>query len=181
MLLVFLSILIGSLYGIVHDQLSYTISPEYYTKFKFYQFGLIQTPHTNPRQLAIVAGIIATWWMGLLIGVILALVALSFKEWNTMFTVVLKAMMLTMVIAFLTGLSGLAYGYLFLAGQPKENFHHWFIPDNITNLKSFIMVGSMHNFSYAGGLIGLLAGMAYIIRQKRKRISLPEHTHVVMK
>jgi hypothetical protein len=33
--------LLAGVYGILHDQLTYTISPEYNTKFKFYQFGLL--------------------------------------------------------------------------------------------------------------------------------------------
>jgi len=52
------------MYGIIHDQITYSISPEYYTKFKFYQFGLIKSPNDfvhNPRQMAIIVGIMATW------------------------------------------------------------------------------------------------------------------------
>lgn len=33
LLTIALAPLIGGLYGILHDQLTYTISPEYYTKF----------------------------------------------------------------------------------------------------------------------------------------------------
>lgn len=40
-LIILIAPIIGGLYGILHDQLTYTISPEYYTKFKFYQFGLM--------------------------------------------------------------------------------------------------------------------------------------------
>jgi len=38
--LVLFAILLSGLYGIIHDQISYTVSPEYFTKFKFQQFGL---------------------------------------------------------------------------------------------------------------------------------------------
>ncbi len=38
--LVFFAILLSGLYGIIHDQISYTVSPEYFTKFKFQQFGI---------------------------------------------------------------------------------------------------------------------------------------------
>lgn len=40
LLIIFVSPFIAGLYGVLHDQLTYTIAPEYYTKFKFYQFGL---------------------------------------------------------------------------------------------------------------------------------------------
>ncbi len=35
---VFLGALIGGAYGAVHDQLTYSVSPEYFTAFKFHQF-----------------------------------------------------------------------------------------------------------------------------------------------
>ena len=42
--IVLLSILIAGLYGVVHNQISYTVSPEYFTKFKFEQFHLLNSP-----------------------------------------------------------------------------------------------------------------------------------------
>ena len=38
-LLVVIAVLFAGLYGVVHNQISYTVSPEYFTKFKFRQFG----------------------------------------------------------------------------------------------------------------------------------------------
>ena len=36
-----LAIIAAGIFGALHDQISYTISSEYYTKFKFNQFGLL--------------------------------------------------------------------------------------------------------------------------------------------
>ena len=172
LLILFISPLIGGLYGILHDQLTYTISPEYYTKFKFYQFGLMDIGNEaifpNPRLEVSAVGFMATWWMGIPIGLILGLVGLIHSNWKVMFKVTMKAILITVVVAFLTGLIGLAYGHFFLSKQPKEEFANWYLPDNLIDLKSFIKVGSMHNFSYLGGLTGLIAGLVYSIRQKRK-------------
>ena len=81
--------LIGGLYGILHDQLTYTISPEYYTKFKFYQFGLMDIGNEaifpNTRIEVSAVGFMATWWMGLPIGLILGLVGLVHKDNKQMF------------------------------------------------------------------------------------------------
>ncbi|WP_020212783.1 hypothetical protein [Flavobacterium rivuli] len=166
-------IIIASLYGIIHDQITFSISPEYYTKFKFYQFGLMQSPEDlikNPRQMAIVVGIMATWWMGLIIGLIFSFIVFSIKPYKLAIITALKAMIFTVFITFLTELLGLAYGYIFLAGHSKENFEQWCIPDTITDLNSFIIVGSMHNFSYLGGLIGLIVGIIYLVKFKRKHV-----------
>ena len=169
-LLLVISCLLGGAYGILHDQLTYTIAPEYYTKFKFYQFGFMDMGNEaifpNPRFYVSVVGFLATWWMGLFIGFLLGLIGFVHTGWKLMFTITLKAFLFTMLIAFATGLTGLAYGYFFLADLPKEEFRNWYLPDNLIDFRNFITVGSMHNFSYLGGVIGLVAGMIYSMSQK---------------
>ena len=81
-----------------------------------------------------------------------------------MFIATSKAFALTTGIALLTGLVGLIYGKLFLVENPPN----WFLPDNLIDRGRFVMVGSMHNFSYLGGLIGLMVGIGYSMKQKRK-------------
>jgi len=166
LLIIVIAPLIGGLYGILHDQLTYTISPEYYTKFKFYQFGLMDMGNEaifpNPRIEVSTVGFMATWWMGLPIGLILGLVGLVHKDSNQMFRATMKAIIITVIVAFATGLAGLAYGKLHLA----DTGVNWWLPDNLIDTKNFIAVGSMHNFSYFGGLTGLIAGIIYSVRQK---------------
>ena len=160
--------LIGGIYGILNDQLTYTISPEYYTKFKFYQFGLmdlgVEAIFPNPRLGVAAVGFLATWWVGLPIGIILGLVGLIHKNNKQMFFVSLKAILVTVIVAFITGLIGLAYGKFYLADIGVS----WWLPDNLIDTKNFIAVGSMHNFSYLGGLTGVIAGIIYSVIQKRK-------------
>lgn len=166
-----ISPIIGGLYGIMHDQLTYTISPEYYTKFKFYQFGLMdmgnEATFPNPRIEVSIVGFMATWWMGLPIGLILGLVGLVHKDSKQMFRATMKAIIITVIVAFAIGLIGLAYGKLYLA----DTGVNWWLPDNLIDTKNFIAVGSMHNFSYLGGLTGLIAGIIYSVRQKRKFVN----------
>jgi hypothetical protein len=167
-LIIVIAPIIGGLYGVLHDQLTYTISPEYYTKFKFYQFGLMdwgnEAIFPNPRIEVSAVGFLATWWMGLPIGLILGLVGLVHKDSKQMFRVTMKAIIVTVIVAFTTGLIGLAYGKLYLADIGVN----WWLPDKLIDTKNFIAVGSMHNSSYLGGLIGLIAGSIYSVRRKRK-------------
>jgi hypothetical protein len=83
LILILISPIIAGVYGIIHDQITYTISPEYYTKFKFIQFGFIhEEDHTilaRPRLVVSQIVFLATWWMGLPIGIILGLVGLNIK------------------------------------------------------------------------------------------------------
>jgi hypothetical protein len=45
--LLVLGCLIAGIYGCLHDQISYTVSPEYYTRFKFHQFCVPETLHNR--------------------------------------------------------------------------------------------------------------------------------------
>ena len=177
-LILLIAPILGGFYGVLHDQITYTISNEYYSKFKFIQFGIInwelaqnigteiqpeiQLP--NPRFGAGVVGIMATWWVGMIIGILLGFIGLIHKNGKLMFKTTINAFLLTVGIALLTGIIGLGYGKLFLI----KNKPHWNFPENLVDFDSFIMVGSMHNFSYLGGLIGLIAGIIYSVKQKRK-------------
>lgn len=165
-LIILIAPLIGGIYGILHDQLTYSISTEYYTKFKFYQFGLVTAGKeailNNPRFEVSIVGFMATWWMGLPIGLILGLIGLIHQNHKAMFRITMKAIFITVITAFLAGLVGLAYGKLYLA----ETRVSWWLPENLIDTKKFITVGSMHNFSYLGGLFGLIAGIIYSIKQK---------------
>lgn len=177
-LILIIAPILGGIYGIVHDQITYTISNEYYTKFKFIQFGLdswgmgenIGTPQgseiklSNPRFGASIVGFLATWWVGLIIGIVLGLVGLIHKNGKEMFKITMKASLMTMGIALLVGVIGLVYGKLVLANHPQNRF----LPDNILDQTNFMMVGSMHNFSYIGGLVGMIISVIYSIRKKRK-------------
>ena len=166
LVLIIISPIIGGLYGILHDQITYTISPEYYTKFKFYQFGLMDNGNEaifpNPRVEVSAVGFMATWWMGLPIGIILGLLGLTIKDHKLIFKTTIKAFILTTIVTLITGLIGLAYGKFVLA----DTGVNWWLPDNLIDKKNFIAVGSMHNFSYLGGLLGLIIGAAYRIKSK---------------
>ena len=65
-LIILICPLIAGVYGILHDQLTYTISPEYYTKFKFIRFGI--DPQMSDRLAVCKIGFLSTWWAGIYIG-----------------------------------------------------------------------------------------------------------------
>ncbi len=123
---------IAGLYGALHDQLSYTISPEYFTKFKFYQFGLADIGNEailpQPRLAAAVVGVMATWWTGIPIGVALGIFGLFYKS-NTMLRAIITGVIITLGIAVLTGLTGLIYGWFFLGNSHPPG---WLFYSNIS-------------------------------------------------
>lgn len=178
-LLVIIAVILGAIYGVLHDLLTYSISNEYYTKFKFIQFGINLV--SAPDYLGVIeVGIRATWWMGLFIGLILGLIGFIQKDHKKMFKYSFQAFVLTVVVAFATGLVGLIYGYILLAGKAPSHFIGWFIPEGLQNFRNFIAVGSMHNFSYLGGCIGLIVGIIWQIYRKISRQTFRQHLQIMI-
>ncbi|GAB0155799.1 hypothetical protein CHRYSEOSP005_10610 [Chryseobacterium sp. Alg-005] len=150
--------LLAGLYGIVHDQFTYSISPEYYNQFKFIQFRLDEEYYSTKEKVAIV-GFSATWWFGLFLGFILGIFGLRHEDWKTMFKVSLSSIFVAVLITLIMGIIGLLYGNFILSNQPKSEFRDRFIPSDLVDFKSFITVGTIHNFSYIGGILGLIFGV----------------------
>ncbi|MCX6857258.1 MAG: hypothetical protein NTV80_20405, partial [Verrucomicrobia bacterium] len=58
---------IAGLYGIIHDQITFTIGYEYFTEFKFHQFHYLDK--SQPERLIVTEiGFLATWWVGFFAG-----------------------------------------------------------------------------------------------------------------
>lgn len=163
-----IAMVIGSIYGVLHDQFTYTICPAYYTEFKFFQFGIfnydqpIQLKH--PRIWVSLVGLLSTWWFGLLLGFVIGLLDLFYSSQAYTIRLALKAIGINLVIALLTGLVGFIYGKFILQEAPI----YWNIPHSVVDVKRFIVVGTMHNFSYVGGGIGLVVALLYKRNQLRK-------------
>ena len=163
MLIIIISIILASIYGILHNQISYSISTEYFTKFKFEQFGFVEYGLDTPRMTAGLIGIWTTWWLGLLIGLINGIVGLFQPTEKIMWKSALGATIWTLGIAIGIGLLGILVG-LFIISNLNAN---WNIPADLTDRKSFLIAGTMHNLSYVGGLIGLIYGIAYQLKIKK--------------
>jgi drug/metabolite transporter (DMT)-like permease len=148
----------AGIYGFLHDQISYTVSPEYFTQLKFSQFNISENLHN--RIGAGIVGILATWWMGLIIGIIIIPIGLIIPNWKNYFKVMLKTFMYISFTALLIGIIALIYGLINydINNIPKFNY-----PVGVVDKVSFAVVGNMHNFSYIGGLIGIIVGIICII------------------
>lgn len=157
--LFFLGLLVAGLYGALHDQISFTISPEYFTEFKYRQFGLLNSDAPD-RFKAAQIGFRATWWMGVPIGLAVGVFGFLHKPASRMFWVTVQAFAVVAVVALLVGLIGLGYGWLFASHSPMA-YRGWYIPASVVDLRAYLSVGHMHNFGYIGGLIGMVFGVLY--------------------
>lgn len=107
----------------------------------------------------------ATWWVGLLIGLIQGLVGFIHKDHKTMFWIAFQSILMTLLIAVVFAIIGFIAGIFFITNPS------WYFPDNLIDKPSFITVGSIHNFSYLGGLIGLMAGVFFQVIKRKKTSS----------
>jgi hypothetical protein len=167
-LIILVATAVASIYGVGHDQVTYSISPEYYTKFKFIQFNLadaLAAQHmTQPRSAVVMVGILATWWMGLYIGILIGVVAFVFKDADTMFRCALQALALVLIVTILAGVAGGLYGHYILAKRGVE----WWLPEQLVNKRAFITVGAIHDLSYLGGVIGLMGGVLFLLLKNHR-------------
>jgi hypothetical protein len=154
---------VSGVYGAAHDQISYTVSPDYFHHLKFRQFDV--PGYLHHRLGAALVGWHATWWMGLFIGIPLLTVGLVLPDARAYWTRSLVAFGVVAVTALVVGLGGLAYAYQTVT-TPAD--FPWGYPAGVTDEVGFARVGVMHNFSYLGGFLGILTGSAYLLVARRR-------------
>ena len=168
-----LACLLCGLYGALHNQLSYTISPEYFTKFKFAQFQV--SPHLPDRVGAAWVGWQASWWMGVVIGFFLIPAGLLIRDTNGFIVAVLRAFLVVLITTVCCGLAACFIAYAVIHADPTDRYVYR--DTVISDAAAFRRAGALHNFSYLGGLIGIFTGLTSIFRAffaENARLQSPE-------
>lgn len=157
-----LALLIAGLFGAIHDQISYTVSHEYFTKFKFLQFGLLDSA-VPERLRAAEVGFLASWWMGLPLGILSGLAGFIHRDATQMRTALLWSLAVIAVFTLVFALCGLAYGYMQTRDYDLLSYQGWFIPNGLTHPRNFLCAGYMHNSAYIGGVLAIPAAWLFNI------------------
>lgn len=163
--------LLAGVYGAVHNQISYTVSPEYFTQFKFRQFGIDgQLPD---RVGAAIVGWRAAWWMGIVIGTILIPFGLLIRGNGRYFWGMLRVFGVVAATTFVVGLMALAIAFATIDAEDAGEIVRYGV--EIQEDVAFARAGMMHNFSYLGGVIGILSGGLTIWwqRGRTERLEVP--------
>lgn len=159
----------AGMYGIVHDFITYKISHEYYTKFKFIQFGFI-TPDNklpiNTLQLLVATGWAATWWVGCLAGILFSLIATYNTEIKNSIAFTLRAAVIMSLTAIVSGLLGYNIGHFATPLSLPDLAELCYQCATIKKTANFTTASYIHNFSYVGGLLGIVLGVASILKQR---------------
>jgi MFS family permease len=136
--------LTAGLYGALHNQISYTVAPDYFHDRKFRQFQIPE--HLHDRRGAALVGWYASWWMGVFIGIPLLVVGLILPGWKAYAVHCLLAFAVVAATALIVGLAALVHATC--------TIHH-----------PYFRAGQMHDSSYLGGFLGILTGSAYLVVQ----------------
>jgi hypothetical protein len=146
-------------YGIVHDQVTARICLQYFTVFHPPVFGNTQ----SPTLLALGWGVIATWWAGAMVGILLAMAArLGPRNKRTLKDLMPMIARLLLVMALCAAFSG-TIGY-FRGVMPAQ--FQGLLPTELH--RRFLADWWSHNASYASGFLGGLILCGIVLA---KRIS----------
>lgn len=154
----FIGSVIAAIYGIAHDQVTFTLSEEYFTKLKFRQFAYADLG-LGPRVFAGSVGLLATWWVGFIAGWFLARLGSTDRA----------ALWRGFAWIFGGGAAGGGGGFLIgrlttVDGTP-DGWSYIIRELEIERAADFIIVAYTHNGGYAGALVGFLVA-TFLIRRR---------------
>lgn len=162
--------LLAGVYGVLHDQITYSISPEYFTKMKFDQFHYANFGLGN-RVFAGTVGFLATWWVGFIIAWFLARRLLPNQPRAIAYRQIRQAFTCVFFCGVIFALLGYCYGLIRGANADYSSWGDITGDLRIIDVWSFVRVAYIHNASYLGGLVGLIVSLLSIRphRQSNRR------------
>ncbi len=155
------SAILTGIYGALNDQISYTISPEYFTKVKFAQFAWADFGWP-PRIFAGLVGFLGSWWVGLIGGWLLARLGLAELAELSPRHYFLSAFVLAMGIAMTCAALGAMLAVIVSRGDGLEAWKPWQDHLGLEDLPGFVIVAYIHWASYLGGALGIVCAIVYV-------------------
>ncbi|MEM9352649.1 MAG: hypothetical protein AAGA92_06530 [Planctomycetota bacterium] len=147
--IVLLAVTACVLYGVVHDQFTARICVEYFTVGHPPVFGT-----DDPTLLGLGWGVIATWWVGVLLGVPLALAARVGSRPKLAWRKLVQPLCVVMAVSAVLAIAAGAVGYFAASGGQLTLWPA--MADRLPPEKHvpFLVDLCAHNASYAGGFLG---------------------------
>lgn len=159
-----LGALLAGIYGILHDQITYSISEEYFTKLKFQQFSYADFGLPD-RVFVAEIGFLATWWVGLISAWLLSRVALPAWPLQQAYQKCFVCFGIIFVAAVIGGFVGYIFGITH--NNDYVTWQNTCTSLGINHKRDFITVAMMHYAGYAGGIVGLIFSLLYMRMKKR--------------
>ena len=162
-LLLAIAALFAAIFGALHNQLSYSVGPDYFHALKFPQFGI--GAETAPRLGASLVGVQAAWWVGPLVALPALLYGLlTVPRTDTYLAAGIGAVGLVFVLATLAALVGLVGG---IAADATGILDGILVFPEGVDRSDFLRAGFMHDAAYAAAGLGLLLAFWPMIRARR--------------
>ena len=156
-----LTIVLSCAYGIVHDQITARVCLEYFT---IGHVAIAIGPQT-PTFLGFYWGIAATWWVGVMLGVPLALCAQVGPWPKRTARELLRPLFLLLAITFTCAMTGLIIARLTGFTAPRPILPQSLPDDRVAAFSADLVT---HNISYGVGLFGGPWLSASVLRQRHK-------------
>lgn len=152
-------------YGVLHDQVTYSISPEYFTKLKFEQFA-----HANfgfsRRVFVAEIGFLATFWVGFVCAWFLGRRLIPNQPRRQALRQVWTGFGVIFASTLICELIGFGYGLWRGPDDPYQSWQSIFRQLEIDDQWAFVRVAFIHNAGYLGGVIGLVLALI-LVRPRR--------------
>lgn len=167
-----LGALIAGLYGVVHDQVTYTISPEYFTNLKFDQFHYADVGLPT-RGFVGEIGFLATWWVGFFAAWFIARVTVPAYPGR----LALRRSLQSFGVVFAVAACGAVAGYLMgvFHGPDYGPWQSLAEMLQVRDVWSFVCVAYIHNSGYLGGLAGLVVALLALVWRRRGERTQARH------
>ena len=164
LVIAFLGSVVAGGYGILHDQFTYTLSPEYFTKFKIHQFHYLSTD-SGMRWAVAKIGFLATWWVGLFAGWLFGRLLVPRRGLSGALAPSLQGFVVVFIGALVGGLSGYLVGREMPKGWDSIRIHCAEL--GVDDVSGFVQVACIHSGGYLGALMGLLVSLFWIVKKSR--------------
>lgn len=161
------ALLVAGLFGALHNQISYTVSAEYFTRFKFIQFHLMD-PEVPERLRAATVGFRASWWMGIPLGLLTGVAGFIQRTPGHMGRALALSLGVICAFVLLFALAGLAYGAVRTMHLDLAQYYAWFIPPGLEHPRRYVSTGYMHNSAYLGGVAVIPVAWAFHVWYRRR-------------
>lgn len=159
-------------YGLVHDQITIRVCPEYFTIGHDPIF-----PDAPLTVIALLWGVIATWWVGLFLGIALAVAARAGRapkrtsgDLRRPIWKLLQVMAAAALVAGISGYVSARLGWVWLVEPFASD-----VP--VARHAGFLADMWAHLASYAVGFLGGIALCVRVWRQRRKRVAVEGGGH----
>ena len=164
LLIIVISTIIASVFGAIHNQISYSVSSEFFKNYIFGMFGTNEWNLKNERIEASVVGIIGTYWFGLILGTIYTIIFV-FMNTKSNFKNILNAILINISFAILGSLIAYLIAKFFVSYENSGVFMDF----GTQNPQNYLEAAFMNTGSYIGGIIGIVVGIIYLLKKNQKK------------